>query len=512
MFASYYDNLKKHRMAHFGARIFVSIFAVSLFLCGARTIENLQLVSSQNNERRHAAETLAQVRYRIESALNQYLSLTIGLHAYVSAQHDSQRNIGSRDFLTFSQTLATGRAALKSLQLAPDGVVLHVYPLAGNAAAIGHDILRDPANRGAALRTIETRTMIVGGPYNLKQGGLGLIARSPIFLDGNRFWGFATIVLDFPALIESAGLNADDAGLQIALRGKDGKGKQGDVIWGDPLTFGVSNVTADVSLPNGSWQLAAVPKAGWSNRWPLQDIFRISIVLIALFIAGISWHLVIQAQRLRASKQLAEDASKSKSQFLANMSHEIRTPMNAILGMLGLLRRTELTVRQADYAGKAERAARSLLGLLNEILDFSKIEAGKMTLEPQVFRVDHLLRDLSVILSASVGQKPVEVLFDIDPALPRQLVGDAMRLHQVLINLSGNAIKFTSEGEVVVSFSVVRSEAAAVTVEIAVRDTGIGIAPENQARIFSGFTQAEASTMVATKYRESRQGCFRSKR
>ena len=102
--------------------------------------------------------------------------------------------------------------------------------------------------------------------------------------------------------------------------------------------------------------------------------------------------------------------------------------------------------------------------------------------------------DLSVILSASVGQKPVEVLFDIDPALPRQLVGDAMRLHQVLINLSGNAIKFTSEGEVVVSFSVVRSEAAAVTVEIAVRDTGIGIAPENQARIFSGFTQAEAST------------------
>ena len=176
------------------------------------------------------------------------------------------------------------------------------------------------------------------------------------------------------------------------------------------------------------------------------------------------------------------------------MSHEIRTPMNAILGMLALLRKTELTPRQADYAGKTEGAARALLGLLNDILDFSKVEAGKMTLDPHPFRIDRLLRDLSVILSANVGGKPVEVLFDIDPALPRELVGDAMRLQQVLINLSGNAIKFTAQGEVVVSMGVVQRDAGAVTVEIAVRDTGVGIAPENQARIFSGFTQAEAST------------------
>ena len=192
--------------------------------------------------------------------------------------------------------------------------------------------------------------------------------------------------------------------------------------------------------------------------------------------------------------EAAQEASRSKSQFLANMSHEIRTPMNAILGMLALLRKTELTTRQADYASKTEGAARSLLGLLNDILDFSKVEAGKMTLDPNPFRIDQLLRDLSVILSANVGAKPVEVLFDIDPALPRHLVGDAMRLQQVLINLGGNAIKFTAQGEVVVSMAVVAREANAVTVEIAVRDTGIGIAPENQARIFSGFTQAEAST------------------
>jgi CheY-like chemotaxis protein len=131
---------------------------------------------------------------------------------------------------------------------------------------------------------------------------------------------------------------------------------------------------------------------------------------------------------------------------------------------------------------------------LNDILDFSKVEAGKMTLDPQPFRIDQLLRDLSVILSANVGPKPVEVLFDIDPTLPRHLVGDALRLQQVLVNLGGNAIKFTAQGEVVLSMAVRQRDASGVTLEIAVRDTGIGIAPENHARIFSGFTQAEAST------------------
>jgi PAS domain S-box-containing protein len=192
--------------------------------------------------------------------------------------------------------------------------------------------------------------------------------------------------------------------------------------------------------------------------------------------------------------QAAEAASRSKSQFLANMSHEIRTPMNAILGMLKLLQNTELTAVQNDYAIKTEGAARSLLGLLNDILDFSKVEAGKMTLDPRPFWLDTLLRDLSVILSSNVGNKEIEVLFDIDPQVPRALVGDDMRLRQVLINLGGNAIKFTSQGEVVMRLRLVERTAADVLLEFALQDSGIGIAPENQSHIFSGFSQAEAST------------------
>ena len=197
---------------------------------------------------------------------------------------------------------------------------------------------------------------------------------------------------------------------------------------------------------------------------------------------------------LRAAMVRAEESSTAKSQFLANMSHEIRTPMNAILGMLKLLKSTPQAPRQLDYTNKTEAAARSLLGLLNDILDFSKVEAGKMQLDPEPFELNALLGDLSVILSSNLGGKNVDLLFDVDPAIPRTLVGDALRIKQILINLGGNAVKFTQQGQVVVGWRMLAQHPDRVRLEVTVRDSGIGIAPENQARIFEAFTQAEAST------------------
>jgi signal transduction histidine kinase/DNA-binding response OmpR family regulator/HPt (histidine-containing phosphotransfer) domain-containing protein len=192
--------------------------------------------------------------------------------------------------------------------------------------------------------------------------------------------------------------------------------------------------------------------------------------------------------------EAAQAASQSKSNFLATMSHEIRTPMNAIMGMLSLLQGTELTARQRDYVDKTDGAAKSLLGLLNDILDFSKAEANKLTLESLPFRLDAMLRTLSVVLSANAAGKNIEVLFDIDAELPTTLLGDSMRLQQVLINLGGNAVKFTSQGQVVLVLRQVHQDAQNVRIEFQVQDSGIGIAAEHQDMIFSGFSQAEAST------------------
>ncbi|MFF7708725.1 CHASE domain-containing protein [Pseudomonas sp. NPDC007930] len=197
---------------------------------------------------------------------------------------------------------------------------------------------------------------------------------------------------------------------------------------------------------------------------------------------------------LRQAKARADDASAAKSAFLANMSHEIRTPMNAVLGMLQLVQRTRLDAQQLDYLSKARQAATSLLDLLNDVLDYSKIEAGKLVLDPHPFELDVLMQELAVIIAGNQGNKDVEAVFDVDPRIPPWLVGDALRLKQILVNLSGNALKFTLEGEVVVRLVLLHRLGRGVGIRVAVQDSGIGISPEQRERIFEGFSQAEAST------------------
>jgi len=199
-------------------------------------------------------------------------------------------------------------------------------------------------------------------------------------------------------------------------------------------------------------------------------------------------------EQLRQAMSAAEAATRAKSEFLANMSHEIRTPINATIGMLYLLQQTELSETQKNYLDKAKSASSMLLRIINDILDFSKIEAGKLELERATFSVNALLWDLAAVASATLIDKPVELEVSVHPDVPDLLVGDSLRLSQVLLNLISNAIKFTEYGTVGLNVDLLKSGERETTLGFTVADTGIGMTQEQQEKLFRAFTQADTST------------------
>ncbi len=502
---------------------FTASFTVIIVLAIVWFIDRSEQKRFQQQNRAAVLNQLSTMRARLEGALNQKLFVTQGLVAYVSAINP---NPTQQEFESLARVIAAQQPNLAGVSLYKNNVITHIYPLKGNEKAIGFNPMKIPEEREAVLKTIKTRKTVVAGPViGVATGIPTFISRTPVFLtpkgaapESGRYWGMVAVGFDLNPLLQEAGLLDRNSQLQYAIRGKDGLGAKGEIFFGKAQIFQREPITLDVTLPNGSWQLAAVPAKGWTQSAPISRWLWLGGGLLALLAGGLVFILVSAPAQLRkvvnratAALRQSEEALKQanadlqrldklKDEFLANTSHELRTPLNGIIGIAESLldgvtgplpNETRFNLSLIVSSG------RRLANLVNDILDFSKLRHEPIALQLTAVGVREIAEVVLTLSRPLIGQKEIQLINSISPELPAAKA-DENRLQQILHNLVGNAIKFTDSGTIEISAHVIQgNEPLTHTVEqlaISVSDTGIGIAPDKFERIFESFEQADGTT------------------
>tara|TARA_R110002072_G_scaffold283340_1_gene446868 strand:+ start:463 stop:2142 length:1680 start_codon:yes stop_codon:yes gene_type:complete len=474
----------------------VGMCFIVIILSFSYVVANEERQRINQSTRLEAFNTLMMVRSDFERELNKNLYQLGAVVAYVAMNPE----IVEDEFDQFSQNLFHQKSQIKSLGLAPDMVVKYVYPRAGNEAALGLDYRKEETQRDLAFLAKSTGDQVIAGPLRSVQGGDVFIARAPVFVaegaNEGKFWGLVSILIDAEKMLKA--VKAHDATFDISLRGKDGKGRSGDVFYGTPDAFNGENVELSVVVPGGSWRIAAVPHAP-PEILPREIIFIAAVALFLCF--GV---LVLMLLRLRYSKVQqeitkklglalleAEKANRAKSEFLANMSHELRTPLNAIIGFSDLIGGTYFesnSEKIAEYAKDINHSGHHLLAIINDILDLSKVETGNYNITLETVYIQDVADQTLRLLSKAIVKGGLEINNYLPDDLP-PFRSDERMVRQVLLNLLSNAVKFTPEGGTVTVTGNVSPEGM---VEICVTDTGIGMSEEDLKVAMQTFGQTDS--------------------
>lgn len=494
-----------------GFNTLVSVVVIGMLLTTLVCYGDYRLSSGRRQAQME--RELENIQGMIEVTLQQYLTLILSMEAFVHANRDlygederRHREFGVR-FQRFAESLEVNAPSTMSLQLAPQGIVSYLTQADRNAAALGHDLLKDDLRRGQVIETIRKRSIVIAGPLTLIQGGEALIVRKAVFTHAGEysaarmyqqgraaagedwprtidsdFWGFATMLVSVDKLYEDLRLLQLPSEYTYALKGKHALGETGEVFWGAPATFDAPDVTTTIHLPAGTWVLAMQDQG--LPLWGRSTLVGVSGLILTLLAA----YLLYSHQRsLRAMA-----ASEASGRFLASMSHEIRTPMNGIIGVAQLLANTALGDKQRALLDTILSNSKLLLRLVNDVLDFSKIEAGAMKLVERAYSPGQVIQQAIALVEVEANKKSLPMALDCTDALPETLLGDEVRVQQILVNLLGNAVKFTDSGKITLGISIEMS-ADNPRIIFVVADTGIGMSDRECKQLFQPFSQLDTS-------------------
>lgn len=474
----------------------ISFFIVSV--CGQLLNRN-----TVNEEKMRAAFTAETTVNRIKSQLNRYLDVSEFFQNIIGSGHQ----MDSKEFQALSQMISDDSQIIKAIELAPDGVVKDIYPLKGNEAAFGIDMLNSPARKHEANLAMKSGQYTIAGPYELNQGGLGSLLLEPIYItdkSGEKsFWGFSILVLDWNRFIEELELDKlTDASYCYQMWKKDGNSGKKTIIaqGGDAIHKGAVQISCKV--PNDTWYFEIIPHTGWVTvkQQALVFLVAVSIAVLATAICYLMLHRKqrekLYTEEIRKSAEKARKANEAKTRFLFNMSHDIRTPMNAIVGFSGLLEKSIHDEKKSlDYIKKIRVSSDILLTIINQVLEMARIESGKITLNPESVNIREMVEAMNTVFESSLTKKSLEYQCSLN-VVHDQILCDKTKMEEIILNVVSNSIKYTNpHGKITVSIDELDSEDEKnANYKVVVEDNGIGMSQDYLPHIFEEFSREHTST------------------